>query len=347
VRIAIVNDLSLAVEALRRVVESVPGQSVAWVARDGAEAVRRTREDPPDLILMDLIMPQMDGAEATREIMTHSPCPILVVTASVSVNATMVYEAMGNGAVDAVRTPTLGPAGSLDGAKPLLQKILRVAMLTGKITPRETRVGFLPAAPAPKAPAGAGEFPPLLALGASTGGPQALATILKELPHPFPAAIAIVQHVDAEFASGLAAWLAHQSGLNVTLAVAGQPFKMGEVALAASEDHLAVDATGRAYYTPLPRDSFYRPSVNVFFRSVAETWPRPGAAALLTGMGRDGAEGLKALHDKGWMTLAQGPRSCVVYGMPKAAAELGAATQVLELPEMAAALAAFFAGVRA
>ncbi len=339
-RIAIVNDLNLAVEALRRVVDSMAGHSVAWIARDGQEAVNQCLADTPDLILMDLIMPVMDGVQATAEIMSRCPCPILVVTASLGVNAGKVYEAMGHGAVDAVRTPTLGLGGRLEGAETLTNKILRVAMLTGKVTPRETRSGFAPP-PAP-VPTTAPEFPPLLAIGASTGGPQALATILSALPHPFPAAIALVQHVDPDFAGGLATWLSQRSHFEVHTARPGQHFQAGKVVLAATEDHLIVDAAGRLSYTPTPREAVYRPSVDVFFRSLAQHWPNPGLAVLLTGMGRDGAEGLKILRGRGWKTIAQGQQSSIVYGMPKAAALIGAAMEILELPAIAPAIAAHF-----
>ena len=340
--IGLVNDLPLALAALRRVVEGTPGHSVAWEARDGREALELAIKNPPDLILMDLIMPAMDGAEATREIMRRAPCPILVVTASVTVNAAKVYEAMGHGAVDAVRTPTLGPAGRLEGAAALLAKIQRVAVLAGKIKPNDTRNLFHePAAPPPAVTATWG-LPPLVAIGASTGGPQALAEILEKLPRPFPAAIAVVQHVDVEFAAGLAHWLAERTGHDVTAAVPGGRFEKGRVYLAATADHLVVDADGLIAHTPLPSELVYRPSVDVFFRSLARNWPAPGVGVVLTGMGRDGAVGLRQLRDRGWKTIAQGPRTSIVYGMPKAAVEFGAAAEVLELPDIAPALAAHF-----
>ncbi|MHC5544399.1 response regulator, partial [Singulisphaera rosea] len=131
-RIGIANDVAMAREALRRVVQSVPENQVAWLAKDGDEAVAFARKDRPDVILMDLIMPRTDGAEATRRIMAESPCAILVVTASVSDHIHKVYEAMGHGALDAVDTPALGPSGKVAGASPLLEKIRTVAKLIGK-----------------------------------------------------------------------------------------------------------------------------------------------------------------------------------------------------------------------
>src|SRR5436305_8168946 len=131
-RIAIVNDVAMTREALRRIVLSTPGHEVAWTARDGAEAIACARQDPPDLILMDLIMPGTDGVEATRRIMGESPCAILVVTSTVSGHMSRVYEAMGHGAIDAVDTPSLGPRGEVTGAAALLGKIAGVGKLIGK-----------------------------------------------------------------------------------------------------------------------------------------------------------------------------------------------------------------------
>lgn len=341
-KIGLVNDLPIALMALRRVVEKVPGYTIVWEAHNGREALQHCLTNTPDVVLMDLIMPVMDGAESTREIMRRVPCPILVVTASVSVNAAKVYEAMGYGALDAVRTPTLGPDGKFEGGAALLSKIELVALLAGKIKARDTRTIFPATAASSPASTLAAKLPPLLAIGASTGGPQALAEILQALPKKFPAAVAIIQHVDSEFAEGLAHWLKSHTGHEVMTARAGRPFEPGCVYLAATQDHLVVDAHGNMIYTPLPREMVYRPSVDVFFRSLAQYWPTPGVAVVLTGMGRDGATGLKLLRDLGWHTIAQGPRSSIVYGMPKAAADAGAAKEILELPLIGKALAAHF-----
>jgi two-component system response regulator WspF len=332
-RIAIVNDLSLAVEILRRIVVSVPSYAVAWIARNGAEAVEKCRADRPDLILMDLIMPVMNGVEATRLIMQQSPCPILVVTATVSGNAALVFEAMGHGALDAVATPVMGSVGDLQGREDLLRKIRIISQLTeARIPSREASATW----PARRPSAEAKPF--LIAIGASTGGPKALAQLLGTMPPKQGLAIVVIQHVDQQFAGGLASWLGEHSSLAVRLAVEGKQPESETVYLAATNDHLILESDGRFHYTSTPVDYPYRPSVDEFFRSVSVAWPRKGVAVLLTGMGKDGANGLLDLRKVGWHTIAQDKHTSVVYGMPGAAAEIGAAVQILPLSAISGAI---------
>ena len=331
-KIAIVNDLMMAVEALRRVVRSRPDYTILWVARDGAEAVKKCAADRPDMILMDLIMPVMNGAEATRHIMRDSPCPILVVTATVDGNISLVFEAMGYGALDAVNTPVLGTDGKLTGAQALLRKIEIIGHLITRPAPMS------PAAMEFEAPPTAKGRLPLIVLGASTGGPAALADILSRLPAVVNAAMVITQHIDKEFSTDLALWLGTHCPLNVKVATPGCRPETGTVWLAGTNDHLVLTKHGTLDYRVEPAECFYRPSVDVFFKSVAAHWSPNGVAVLLTGMGRDGGEGLLALRRCGWRTLAQDKATSIVYGMPRAAAELGAAEKILPLSAIADAI---------
>lgn len=335
-RIAIVNDSLIAQVALQRAVASVPSHQVAWMARDGTEAVEMAAADRPDLILMDLIMPGFDGVEATRRIMAASPCPIVIVTSSVSGHMGRVYEAMGLGALDAVDTPELGPTGDLGGARVLLEKINTIAKLVG-LAPRPVVAEAEPSAR--RARSDVEPSWPLVVLGSSTGGPDALAEILSGLLDTPYSSTVIVQHIDSALAPGLAHWLSEKSGRKVELVVADDRPLPGRVLLAATNDHVILDEARRFRYVAEPADMHYRPSVDVFFRSVAERWPEPGAAALLTGMGRDGAAGLLALKRAGWLTIAQDEATSVIWGMPGAAVKLGAAELVLPIGRIAMAIA--------
>jgi two-component system response regulator WspF len=332
-RIAIVNDLALAREVLRRVVLSVPGYTVAWTADDGEEAVRKAAADRPDAVLMDLVMPRMDGAEATRHIMRESPCPILVVTATVSGNFELVYRAMGAGALDAVETPTLAPGGALVNGEKLVARLAKLDDALHGVTGS----GFVPDEPGGS---GSVEVPRIVAIGASTGGPDALGVVLSALPPDFPGAVLIAQHIAAEFAPGLAQRLAARCRLPVRVATDGEPPVPGVVYLAATNDHMEFGPRFRLRYTPEPKNAPFRPSVDVLFASLAAYNPRPGVAVLLTGMRADGADGLLQLRSVGWHTIAQDERTSVVYGMPKAAAERGAAAEVLPIDRIGPAVVA-------
>ncbi len=332
-RIGIVNDLLMAVEALRRAVTSCPEYTIAWIARDGEEAVSNCEKDRPDLILMDLIMPVMNGVEATRRIMRSSPCAILIVTATVEGNVALVFEAMGHGALDAVNTPVLGTDGSLHGARELIAKIENIGRLIGRRTgPRPAPAG----APAPRKRTE--QRMHLVVIGASTGGPAALAEVLAQIPEDLSAAFVVIQHVDVQFASDFARWLDGRTHLHVRPAVPGCRPEVGTAWLAATNDHLIMAPDLSLDYSRDPIECFYRPSVDVFFKHAAACWPFSGVAALLTGMGRDGAEGMLLLKGMGWFTIAQDEGTSVVYGMPKAAKELGAASEVLPLPRISSAV---------
>jgi two-component system response regulator WspF len=333
-RVAIVNDQRLATEALRRVVLSDPSHEIAWTAIDGEQAVRMCSLDRPDVVLMDLVMPVMNGAEATRQIMAGSPCPVLVVTATVSGNYSLVCEALGHGAYDAVCTPTLGNRPPAEAGATLLAKLASVDQIRrhpvgrskpiSKETDHSTRGVSSPARPVP-----------LVAIGASTGGPQALQTILAEWPEDFAASVVVAQHIGADFAGSLVQWLTEKSKLKISTATPGDVPVSGAVLVAATNDHLVMRENRKLDYTTEPADSPYRPSVNVLFSSLAAHWPRPSVAVVLTGIGRDGAQGLSELRNAGWHTIAQDEASSVVYGMPQAAAEVGAAAEILPVDKIA------------
>ena len=332
-RIAIVNDLKLAQLALRRLVEEAPDAQVAWIAEDGAEAIRMCREDTPDLILMDLVMPNVDGVEATRAIMQQTPCPILVVTATVEGNLTKVYHALGAGALDAVSGPTFAEDGTLRDVEPVLRKLRTMRRLCQPV----------PELVVLRRRSSSGSFPPptqpadrLVVVGASTGGPQAVVDLVRGFGPDFRPPVVVVQHLDAAFVPGFVSWLSSQTGWPAACIEASDAPRAGEILVAASRDHLVMGVARRMRYDPEPQALAYRPSVDVFFLSLKRSWPTPGVAVLLTGMGQDGAKGLLGLKESGWTTLAQDEASSVVWGMPRAAHEMGAATATVPMDTMGA-----------
>jgi two-component system response regulator WspF len=338
-KIAIANDVAMAAEALRRVVASTAEHQVLWIARTGAEAVRMSAENRPDLILMDLNMPELDGVEATRQIMEQSPCAILVVTGRPQDNVNQVFRALGAGALDVTATPVL--QGQPGGDAELLAKIRTMDKLirhsggSQAMLPRTAangsnggnsgNSGTLSAVPEVE------KVTALLAIGASTGGPVAVSKLLAGWKAPRGCAIVVVQHIDQHFADNFARWLGEQLEMPVRAAEEGDELVAGVILIAKSNDHLTLDQNLRLRYDSHPKDYAYRPSVDVFFHCVAQHWKGEAIGVLLTGMGRDGAEGLLAMRRAGQTTIAQDQASSAVYGMPRAAAELDAAQMILPL----------------
>lgn len=320
-KIAIVNDSPLAQIALRDALSSEGTITVSWSASNGAEALEKCRAEKPDIVLMDIVMPEMGGVEATRRIMKECPCPILIVTSSVDGNVAEVFEAMGAGALDVVATPPLESAAAQAA---LLTKIHSIATLysPGTIAPASapTRTTESPASAC-------------VLIGSSAGGPAALATVLSALPADLGAAVVIVQHIDEKFCHDLAKWLATSSRLPVEVAEENTPARVGKVLIAPGGCHLIFGSDGRLHHTSRPASS-YSPSVDVLFESAVRCGPKNLLGIILTGMGRDGSLGLKKLKDAGHLTIAQDEITSAIYGMPRAAAEIGAAREILALPDI-------------
>ena len=364
-RIGIVNDAIIASEVLRRVILRAGAHDVAWVAHDGEDAVARCQRDKPDLILMDLFMPKLDGIQATKQIMAKTPCAIMIATAKVEDHTGKVFEAMGAGALDAVSIPVFTDSEKLEDARELLGKIETINRLVGvpagnrnrKSEVRGPKSDFRLRTSDIRPPTSIPRAQNLIVIGSSAGGPAALTMILGDLPADIPAAVVIIQHVDKQFAHGLTAWFTAHTKLQVRVAHEGDRLEPGVVYLAGQDRHLVMFSPTQLGYSSVPVESSYCPSVDVFFRSVAKFWPAPSiglkskaqhpdesrrgkaVGVLLTGMGRDGAAGLKALRDAGHHTIAQDKGSSAIYGMPKAAAELDAAKDILALDKIGPRLA--------
>jgi len=328
VKVAIAHGSLTSSRALELVLRS-ERYELAWVEADTRRVLSLLASSAPDLLVLDAELRSPTSAELTRAARAAGATVLLV--ASDSLQSTSIYDAMQSGAVDVARCPKLDALGDVIEEAALLAKLSTVARLLGR---SHHKVGGAREA----APVDASPRPLLIAIGASTGGPNALHGILSALPAELEAAIVLVQHVESSLVSDLASFLQSATARRVELATPNAVPKVGSVLLAGTDDHLVLTARRTFRYEPEPRALPYRPSVDVLFASLAQHWPTPGIAALLTGMGRDGARGLKLLRDQGWYTLAQDERSSIVYGMPKAAAELGAATRIVGLDDFAPAI---------
>jgi two-component system response regulator WspF len=311
-------------EAIRRTVQRAQaefGLQLVWSVADSLEFERMRRREPVELQLLD--------ANLYRAGMQLSEVACLVLSAGEQ--SVGVFEALSDGALAHVVPPQLEADGELTGANRLLARIGRLKGLV-----RADRRQML----APQSMAGGhARTVPFLALGASTGGPNALAKVLSGLPAELPAAVLIVQHIDREFSEGLVEWLGSHSRMPVRLACNGETPECGRVYVAGAQGHLVLLPSRQLGYRAAARDELHVPSVDALFKSLCEYGGR-GVAALLSGMGADGAQGLLALRRGGWYTVAQNESSCSVYGMPRAAVELGAALRSLPLEEIAAVLSA-------
>ncbi|MFL5345143.1 MAG: chemotaxis-specific protein-glutamate methyltransferase CheB [Hyalangium sp.] len=331
-RILIVED---SVTVRRRLADAFAGDpafTVVGEAGDGQRAFELCQRLRPDVVTMDLMLPVMNGVEATRRIMTHCPTPIVVFSGME--NRTMglyLLDALTAGAVDAVEKPTRFV--SAEWTDELLMRVKQAARGPSAQIPEHLR----PEPAWPQSP------PRLVVIGASTGGPAAVRTIVQQIPADFPLPILLVMHLSEKFESSMVDWLGKSAAFPVRHAVDGELLPMvgrPVLMMARANRHLAL-RDGRLWLTNAPERHSSRPSVDVLFESVAREMGARTIACLLTGMGRDGAEGLLTLRRAGAMTLAQDESSSVVFGMPLEAIRLGAVRHVLPLKDIASWLDGF------
>jgi two-component system chemotaxis response regulator CheB len=339
----------------RKIVETLaadPGIEVVGDAGDGRRGVELCSRLRPDVVTLDMLLPLMDGQQATEYIMAHFPTPILVVSASTNrADLFKTYDALAAGAVDVLEKPRGDEPEGVWEAK-LLSTIKMVARIRVITHPkgRHLRLGSAPPrSPLPAPPRSPLPAPRLdgrvLALGASTGGPSALVQVLRDVPEGLPSPVFAVLHIDEPFGAAFADWLGQQTHHRVAYARDATPLGAfaGQVVLAPPGKH-AIVREGRVLLTmDAPRHSC-RPSIDVLFESLAVEYRDAVVACLLTGMGRDGAQGLLAIRRAGGTTIAQDENTSVVYGMPREAALLGAASAILPLSEIGKAAADAMAG---
>jgi len=331
IRVLIVEDSASARELLVRLIESDAQFRVVGTARDGVEAVALGAQLRPDVMTMDLHLPRLDGVAATRRIMAETPTPIVIVsTTSKDKPNGLAFEALRAGALTILDKPS-GPSDPRHAQ--LAQQLLTTLRLMAEVkVVRRSRVGVAesaPSLPAAEPVRPAVGRPLVLVLAASTGGPLAVQTVLQALGRDFDIPVLVVQHMSHGFLSGMADWLAATCPQSVRLAAHGDQPTGRTVYVAPEDQHLLVTRRGTLALSNAPLVGGFRPSANVLFESIAECYGARVVAAVLTGMGDDGALGLEALRTVGASTIAQDEASSVVYGMPRAAA--AAAERVVPL----------------
>jgi two-component system response regulator WspF len=323
--VGLITRRPVVIEVLQQVVRSRKADRVIWIVDTGDRALERCAVAPPEVIVLDAEAALSDVAPLTQRIMAAVSCAVLIVTSSLNGQAAEVFDAMGAGALDVIALPTEIAPPSLEPWFRKLETISRLLHVPPELVPAGADPGLL------------------VAIGASAGGPAAVASILAALPGSFPAAILIVQHLGEGFASGMRDWLGQRSALPVGLARERDQLLPGRVLLAGTGDHLVLKSPRIVGYTEEPSEAHYRPSVDVLFRSITRFHAGEAVGVILSGMGRDGALGLLALRASGHHTIAQDRTSSAVYGMPKAAVEIGAAAEVLPLASIPERLVALLA----
>ena len=336
VRILIVDDSAFIRRALERMLEALPTIRIVGTGTNGREAIELARELRPDVIIMDVNMPEVDGLEALRRIMAEQPTPVLVVSTLTQEGAEITMQALELGAVDFIDKGSVGTAMDIYELAPLLrEKVLGVARAS-------PHAHSAPAEPAATAPVPNREVVPaigryeVVAIGASTGGPGALSELLPALPRGFPAGVLVAQHMPAGFTETLAERLNRRSAVSVREARDGDAVEPGQVLIAPGKMQMTLERKNGALRVRIAEDSeqrLHQPSVDLLFASAARALASRVVGVVLTGMGNDGTAGLEALHRAGARTIVEAPETAVIYGMPRAARPF--ADEVLPLRRIA------------
>lgn len=342
VRVVVVDDSAVCRGALRETLEADGDIRVVGEAADGGEVLKVITREKPHLVTMDLQMPGTSGFEAIEEIMAKLPVPILVVTGQSRGSSAAAFEAIRRGALQLAEKPPPGQSAAgneLRAQVRLLSKVPVVRHVAGsrdKLAPRAPAIAPTSRTPTYVAPSAT---PPWIGVAASAGGPGAIATLLSQLSPSFPGCVAVVQHLPKGFAASFVDFLRSRTQLRVKLVSDGAMREPGTVLVAPDDRHLVVSAKNHVRAVDSPPVGGFRPSATVLFDSMADVLGPAGIGVVLSGMGTDGAEGLLRMRKRGALTIAQDEGTSAVYGMPRAAAERGAAALVVPLGKVAQTIA--------
>ena len=332
IRVLIVDDSAVVRQTLQRELALDPAIEVVGTAPDPYVARERIITEKPDVLTLDIEMPRMDGLTFLRKLMRHYPLPVIVLSSLSEKGSALALEALDAGAVEVLCKPSSAYSVS-EMAQDLIASIKVAATVDIK-----RRAAFLAALPQPppRMTALTRTTHKIIAVGASTGGTQALEVIFRALPHNTPGMV-VAQHMPANFTNAFAKRLNELSEMTVQEACGGETLSSGLAFIAPGDKHLLLRRSGARYYLEVkdgPRVSGHRPSVDVLFRSVAQSAGSNAAGIILTGMGGDGSKGLLEMRQAGAHTIAQDEASCVVFGMPRVAIELGATCETLPLKDI-------------
>jgi two-component system, chemotaxis family, protein-glutamate methylesterase/glutaminase len=335
IKVFLVEDSPVALKILENLLTDSNSIVVCGTARNGIEALEKIPRAQPDVICTDLLMGKMDGLELTQQIMAKHPKPILVI--SQAVEGSMANQLLKAGAIDIFAKPKSGLQDDYQMAQAEL--IHKIKLLSGvKVFTKPIRPALVyptqPLVP-PPLPQKCSRSYKILALGASTGGPQALLKVLGQLPNPFPMPVVCIQHISEGFLKSLVNWMNQDCSMPVKIAEDGELLQPGRIYFAPEHHHLLFERQGCCFFSAAAPVWGHRPSIDMTFKSIAQVYGQSVIATLLTGMGRDGAEGMQAIAQAGGLTIAQDEASSVIYGMPQEAVRLGAAREILDIHAIA------------
>jgi two-component system chemotaxis response regulator CheB len=343
IRVVVIDDSPTMRQLLAAVLRQAGNIEVVGMGGDGEEAVRLVKRLHPHVMTLDVQMPKMNGLEAVRQIMRECPLPIVIVSASQKPHdMELAFQALKAGALTMLSKPGLNDSETCDKLVQTVRLMASVPVIHhwGRAEMDKKPTASAAARPAPALPARlqTRENARIVGIAASTGGPSALAQVLRGLPASFPLPMVLVQHFSPGFAGGLAEWLGTQTAICVEIAAHGDMLRPGVLLMAPDDYHLQVTTKGIVELSKGPAYKGLRPSANPMFESLARCYGPAAVGIILTGMGDDGADGLLALHRAGGFTMAQNEESCVVYGMPGEAVARQAADEVLSLEQIGARL---------